>query len=76
MIDFPPNGPPAARPDRFEPVRSTHAVSAPVERPSSNPILILVAWLVVAVPLAWGVTQTVKTSMALFHPPQQVSSAK
>lgn len=76
MIDFPPNGPPASTPDDFEPLRPTQAVSAPVEKKTRNPILILVAWVVVAAPLAWGVTQTVKTSMALFHPPVQVQSGK
>ncbi len=75
MIDFPPNGPTVSTPDGFEPVRPTHPVSTPLGQKMSNPLLIVVAWLVVAVPLAWGVTQTVKTSMALFHPPQNVSSA-
>jgi len=40
--------------------------------PSSNPPtqsvgLLIFAWLFVGVPLAWGVTQTIMKSMALFH---------
>jgi hypothetical protein len=35
-------------------------------RPSSAGLLIF-AWLFVGIPLAWGVTQTIFKSMALFH---------
>ncbi len=35
-------------------------------RPSSTGLLIF-AWLFVGIPLAWGVTQTIYKSMALFH---------
>ena len=35
-------------------------------QPSSAGLLIF-AWLFVGVPLAWGVTQTIIKSMALFH---------
>lgn len=33
----------------------------------TSPILIAVAWLVVGVPLAWGISQTVIKSMPLFR---------
>ena len=33
----------------------------------STPIAIAFAWLFVGIPLAWGVMETVKKSMALFH---------
>jgi hypothetical protein len=32
-------------------------------------LLLIVAWLVVLIPAAWGVTQTVKRSMDLFTSP-------
>ena len=35
----------------------------------TSPLLLLVAWLVVGLPAAWGVTQTVKRSMDLFTSP-------
>jgi hypothetical protein len=52
------------------------SAAASPDRAASNPVLILVAWAVVAVPLAWGVTQTVKTSLALFNAPPQAHSVK
>ena len=33
-----------------------------------NLLLLLVSWLWVGVPLAWGVLETVRKSLALFHP--------
>ena len=33
----------------------------------SSSVAIAVAWLVVGVPLLWGVWETVKKSLALFH---------
>jgi hypothetical protein len=33
----------------------------------SSPITIALAWLVVGIPLAWGVSQTLIKSMALFQ---------
>jgi hypothetical protein len=33
----------------------------------SSPVALLFAWLVVLVPLAWGVQQTVKKTLALFQ---------
>lgn len=49
------------------------AKAKPTEK--SSPLLVLLAWAVVAIPLAWGVTQTVKTSLALFKvPPQSTAS--
>jgi hypothetical protein len=34
----------------------------------SSPALILLAWLVVGIPLGWGVYNTFLNSMKLFHP--------
>ena len=37
------------------------------ERPGrTSPLLLLVAWLVVGIPAAWGVSQTVIRSLDLF----------
>jgi hypothetical protein len=33
----------------------------------SNILLLLISWLWVGVPLAWGVWETVRTSLALFR---------
>jgi hypothetical protein len=38
------------------------------QRPSSR-LLLIVAWLIVGIPAAWGVTQTAKRSMDLFTAP-------
>lgn len=43
-------------PPDHEPARKTSVIS------------IALAWLVVCVPAAWGVSQTVRTSMKLLHP--------
>ena len=48
--------------------------SAPVESRTraprgTSPLLLIVAWLVVGVPAAWGVSQTVMRSMDLFISP-------
>ena len=40
--------------------------ASPTHR-KTNPLLIALAWTVVAVPLAWGVSQTVMKSLPLFH---------
>jgi hypothetical protein len=47
-------------------------VSSSSLQPTENPPtrsagLLLFAWFFVGVPLAWGVTQTIIKSMALFH---------
>jgi hypothetical protein len=34
---------------------------------TSSPIAIALAWLVVGLPLAWGVSQTIVKSLALFR---------
>lgn len=33
----------------------------------TSPAAIVVAWLIVGVPLLWGVLETLKKSLALFH---------
>lgn len=35
----------------------------------SSPLVLAVAWLIVGVPAAWGVTQTIKQSLKLFAAP-------
>lgn len=42
------------------------APMATEHRSASSPISIALAWIVVGVPLAWGVWQTAVKSMALF----------
>jgi len=42
--------------------------NSPDDQPQgSSAGLLIFAWLFVGIPLAWGVTQTVIKSMALFH---------
>jgi hypothetical protein len=38
-------------------------------KPSGSAAMVAIAWLVVAVPLGWGVTQTVIKSLDLFRAP-------
>ena len=38
-----------------------------MNEPRSSPVRIAIAWLIVGVPLLWGVWETVKKSMALFQ---------
>jgi hypothetical protein len=37
--------------------------------PRTSPLLLIVAWLVVGIPAAWGVSQTVMRSLDLFIAP-------
>jgi peptidoglycan/LPS O-acetylase OafA/YrhL len=46
----------------------------PPERRTS-PALVAAAWLVVCVPAAWGVYQTIKKSIPLFRPPAAHATA-
>lgn len=55
----PPTGGPIGYESRYE-ARSASTTS---------PLLVLLAWLVVGVPAAWGIEQTVKKSLALFSNP-------
>jgi hypothetical protein len=41
----------------------------------TSPALIAVAWLVVALPAAWGVYQTARKAAALFTPPRATVQA-
>lgn len=34
---------------------------------ASSPVRLIVSWLVVGLPLAWGIIETLKKSLALFH---------
>ena len=34
---------------------------------ASSPVLLLISWLVVGLPLAWGIIETLKKSLALFQ---------
>ncbi len=45
---------------------STHS-SDQSAAPSRSAGLLIFAWLFVGLPLAWGVTQTIIKSLALFH---------
>ena len=40
--------------------------SAPARTTAGQKLLVALAWLYVGIPLAWGVTQTVIKSIALF----------
>ncbi len=40
----------------------------------SSPLLIAVAWLIVGIPAAWGVEQTIVKSMSLFREPPHVTA--
>ena len=43
--------------------------------PRTSPLLLIVAWLVVGIPAAWGVSQTVIRSLDLFKsPPASVTT--
>ena len=49
------------------------------EPSSTSPALLIVAWLIVLIPAAWGVSQTVTKSMDLFRspaPPPATSQTK
>ena len=35
--------------------------------PRTSPMTIAVSWLIVGIPLLWGVLETLKKSLALFH---------
>jgi hypothetical protein len=37
------------------------------ETSGGNTLLLIVSWLWVGAPLAWGVLETLRTSLALFH---------
>jgi len=39
----------------------------PESTKSTHPLLLLLFWLYVAIPLCWGVWSTVKKAMALFY---------
>ena len=72
-VKMPPREP--ADSDRGPPRLSYQSPAEAKPTKKSSPLLVLLAWAVVAIPLAWGVTQTVKTSLALFHaPPQSTAS--
>jgi hypothetical protein len=34
---------------------------------ATNPVALIVSWLLVGLPLAWGLSQTIKKAMTLFH---------
>lgn len=40
----------------------------------SSPALVLAAWVVVSVPLGWGVYKTAVNAVKLFHPPAAVAA--
>ena len=55
---------------------TTDPTAAPSARaPNSSPALVAAAWLVVCLPAAWGVYQTIKKSIPLFRPPAAHAAA-
>ena len=40
----------------------------------SSPAMLVIAWLLVGVPLAWGVSQTMIQSASLFRSPSQTTN--
>jgi hypothetical protein len=40
---------------------------APAESPTSSWVTVVLAWVLVAVPLLWGVWQTIKKAAVLFR---------
>lgn len=43
---------------------------------ATSPVAIAVAWIVVIIPAAWGITQTLKQATQLFkNPPAQTTTA-
>jgi hypothetical protein len=43
------------------------AAAGHTKHPSSNPLVLALAWLAVGAPLLWGVTQTIRKALALFQ---------
>jgi hypothetical protein len=41
--------------------------NAMTEYNRTSPVTLVVAWLIVGIPLLWGVLETFKKSLALFH---------
>ena len=48
---------------------SAHIEYSTPQTRRTSPLLLIVAWLVVGIPAAWGVSQTVMRSMDLFKSP-------
>lgn len=57
MISEPPQGSPGG---------GAKSYPAPAHR--SSPLLVAIAWAVVAIPAAWGISMTARTSVQLFKP--------
>jgi hypothetical protein len=51
------------------------ALPPPPPHPRTSPLLLIVAWLVVGIPAAWGVSQTVMRSLDLFKSPPPPATA-
>jgi hypothetical protein len=43
------------------------ANETPTAEPAGNVMILILAWMVVGLPLLWGVAQTFKKTLALFH---------
>ena len=43
--------------------------------PKSQTLLVAIAWLIVILPTAWGLSYTVKNAMKLFHPQPAVTAS-
>jgi hypothetical protein len=46
-----------------------------IEKPTPN-WKVALAWLIVILPAAWGIAQTVRKSLPLFHTPPPASSLR
>ncbi|NMM26200.1 MAG: oxalate:formate antiporter [Glaciimonas sp.] len=46
-------------------MQSSHPPSSNGNR--TNPFIVVLFWLYVGIPLAWGVSSTLQKAMALFH---------
>ena len=47
----------------------------PAQEKRNSPVVLIVAWLIVGLPGAWGVEQTLYKSLDLFRAPAAVPSA-
>ena len=48
-------------------MESTDGSTEPTAPSSSGGMILILAWLAVGAPLLWGVAQTFKKALALFH---------
>ncbi len=44
------------------------------EAPKSQNLLVVLTWIIVTLPTAWGLSYTIKNALKLFHPQPAVTS--